>query len=252
MVIYFSGTGNSQYVAEGIAEKTGDELISLNKLLKEGRKETLVSKEKPFVFVCPVYAWQLPRVVETFIRENSFEGTKKVYFIMTCGGETANAVSYVKALCDNKDWTLKGFAEILMPDNYIVMFPALNKEVEIEKNHEADVLIDELASQISGQKEFFIYKEKGLLGKLESSLVNTLFYTFYVKSKGFHTTEKCIGCKQCVDLCPLNNITMEGDRPGWGNHCTHCMACICGCPTEAIEYKNKTQGKPRYQLKNYR
>jgi MinD superfamily P-loop ATPase len=26
------------------------------------------------------------------------------------------------------------------------------------------------------------------------------------------------------------------------------MACICGCPKTAIEYKNKTQGKERYYL----
>jgi len=26
------------------------------------------------------------------------------------------------------------------------------------------------------------------------------------------------------------------------------MACICGCPKEAIEYKEKTQGKTRYFL----
>ena len=26
------------------------------------------------------------------------------------------------------------------------------------------------------------------------------------------------------------------------------MACIAGCPAEAIEYGKKTQGKPRYYL----
>ena len=30
MVLYFSGTGNSQYVAEVIASELGDELISIN------------------------------------------------------------------------------------------------------------------------------------------------------------------------------------------------------------------------------
>jgi epoxyqueuosine reductase QueG len=41
---------------------------------------------------------------------------------------------------------------------------------------------------------------------------------------------------------------MKEDKPSWQNNCTHCMACISGCPTLAIEYKNKTQGKPRYYL----
>ncbi|MEG1426002.1 MAG: 4Fe-4S binding protein, partial [Raoultibacter sp.] len=33
-----------------------------------------------------------------------------------------------------------------------------------------------------------------------------------------------------------------------GNSCTHCMACITRCPEEAIEFKNKTQGKVRHYL----
>ena len=32
----------------------------------------------------------------------------------------------------------------------------------------------------------------------------------------------------------------------WGSDCTHCMACICDCPAEAIEYGKKSVGKPRY------
>ena len=54
----------------------------------------------------------------------------------------------------------------------------------------------------------------------------------------------------CVKLCPLNNVEMDGSRPAWGKRCTHCMACICGCPHEAIEYKNKTQGRRRYYLQD--
>ena len=29
---------------------------------------------------------------------------------------------------------------------------------------------------------------------------------------------------------------------------THCMACICYCPKEAIEYGKKSKGKPRYHF----
>ena len=39
---------------------------------------------------------------------------------------------------------------------------------------------------------------------------------------------------------------MEKGRPVWGNRCTHCMACLCGCPQEAVEYGKATVGKRRY------
>lgn len=39
--------------------------------------------------------------------------------------------------------------------------------------------------------------------------------------------------------------------PVWGKRCTHCMACICGCPAEAIEYGKRTVGKRRYYNEGY-
>ena len=53
MIAYFSGSGNSKFVAEKIAGETKEDCISINKILKEKRTEALVS-QKPYVFVLPV------------------------------------------------------------------------------------------------------------------------------------------------------------------------------------------------------
>ena len=58
----------------------------------------------------------------------------------------------------------------------------------------------------------------------------------------------CIGCGQCVKRCPMNNVTLKDGKPIWGKVCTHCMACICYCPKEAIEYGKKSVGQPRYHF----
>ena len=75
-----------------------------------------------------------------------------------------------------------------------------------------------------------------------------VFYRFFVKADAFRATDACIGCGKCVELCPLNNIRLENGKPVWGKNCTHCMACICHCPKEAIEYGKKSKGKPRYHF----
>ena len=72
--------------------------------------------------------------------------------------------------------------------------------------------------------------------------------SFFVKAEAFRATDACIGCGRCVELCPLNNIQLENSKPVWGKNCTHCMACICYCPKEAIEYGKKSKGKPRYHF----
>ena len=87
-----------------------------------------------------------------------------------------------------------------------------------------------------------------LADRFLSGPVNPFFYTAIVKDKAFTASAACNGCGQCVKRCPLNNITLPDGKPVWGGRCTHCMACICYCPTEAIEYGKKSAGKPRYHF----
>ena len=82
MILYFTGTGNSRYVARKIAEEINDEIISINELIKHESTEELISTDRPFIFVCPTYAWRLPRVVTDFIRKTKFSGNNKAYFIL--------------------------------------------------------------------------------------------------------------------------------------------------------------------------
>lgn len=249
MILYFSGTGNSRYVARKIAQELNDELISLNQLIKEEKTDELTSTDKPFIFVCPTYAWRLPIVVTDFIKNTKFSGSNKVYFIMTCGEDTGKSIKYIQKLCKYKNWQLKGMAEIKMPENYIALFPVPDKETSKQIIKEADKQIDKIISDINAENEFETINPSGLGGTIKSGITNVAFYKMFVNAKGFHYTDKCIGCGKCVELCPLNNINLKDKKPVWKNNCTHCMACICGCPTEAIEYKNKTQNKERYYLK---
>lgn len=248
MILYFSGTGNSKYVAQKIADITGDQILSINERVKQGNTEPLCS-DAPFVFVCPTYAWRIPRIVENYITKVAFSGTQKVYFILTCGTHTLNAVHYVKRLCRNKGFDLLGFGEILMPENYIALFTAPDKEESDAIIAKADTKAAQFAMDIRDKRTLPGFgKTGGIEGRISSGLMNPVCYKLIFHADGFHATEKCIHCGKCARLCPLNNIEMVNGAPVWGKKCTHCMACICGCPQEAIEYKNKTQGKTRYYL----
>ncbi len=249
MILYFSGTGNSLYAAQVIAAITGDEMVSINGLMKSGDREELSSKT-PFVFVAPTYAWRMPRVVDRFIRDTGFAGNKNAYFVLTCGSETHNAIHYAKKLCQEKGFEFQGLASVVMPENYITMFHAPEEEKAKSVIEKAMPQLQEIAAQLLKQKK--LPEEAVALGsRVSSGIVNSLYYPIFVSAKGFHTTNACTGCGKCVKLCPLNNIEMSSGRPHWGDHCTQCMACICRCPSEAIEYKNKTQGKRRYVNPGY-
>jgi Fe-S-cluster-containing hydrogenase component 2 len=46
--------------------------------------------------------------------------------------------------------------------------------------------------------------------------------------------EKCIGCGQCVDICPVEAIKVDNDIAVVSDECIECGACADECPTEAI------------------
>lgn len=110
-------------------------------------------------------------------------------------------------------------------------------------------MIEQISMDLHNESHFSDMDATGVVDFLKSGFINSIFYGFLVNADGFHIQEaKCVGCGKCAELCPLNNITLTGGKPAWGKRCTHCMACIHRCPTEAIEYKRNTQSKLRYSF----
>ena len=246
MVFYFSGTGNSQLAALQIAEITADEVISINRCLKTHEDGVYQSKQ-PLVFVAPTYAWRMPRVVEQWIGRAQFQGSREAYFVLTCAGGTGNAAAYIKKLCAEKGLGFRGLARIIMPENYVAMYPTPSAPecqamVERAKPHIAAV-----AQEIKAGKQLPA-PPVSAADRLKSGPVNTLFYGLLVHDRGFSVSDGCVSCGKCAQRCPLNNIDLVEGRPMWRGCCTHCMACIGGCPTQAIQYKSKSQGQHRHYI----
>lgn len=246
MICYFSATGNSRYVAERLAKALDDELFSLNDAIKQ-HKPGDWNSDKPYVIVCPIYAWRIPRVVEEYLRTARLRGSRDVYFVVTCGQDAGAAASYVALLCQEKGLAFRGLTPIVMPDNYLVMFPVPDQSEIDQKVQAAGPQIDAAAARIRDRQALDAVPA-GASGRLKSGPVNQMFYRFFVSSKGFYATDACTGCGKCQTLCPTNAIRMQNGRPVWGSGCTHCMACINRCPVRAIEYKKGTRKKGRYHL----
>lgn len=100
MILYFSGTGNSEYVAKRIGEKTHQEVMNLFDKIKNNDHSKMES-DSPWVIVCPTYAWKIPRILEDWIKKTELSH-QDIYFVMTCGGSIGNAGKYLEELCTLK------------------------------------------------------------------------------------------------------------------------------------------------------
>ena len=246
MILYFSGTGNSKYVAQRIADALGDTLFNMNDRIK-ARDSSPIETGERIVFVTPTYAWRIPRIVQDWLLKTDLIGAKRAWFVMTCGSEIGDADRYNRRLCQAKSLAFMGTAQIVMPENYIAMFkvPQADEARQIIKR--AEPCIDRIIAAIKGNR-IFSPPRSNLYDRFMSGPVNPVFYACVVKAKAFTVSDACVGCGRCARRCPTNSIALRGGKPVWGKGCTHCMACICYCPTEAIEYGKKSLGKPRYHF----
>lgn len=245
MILYFSGTGNSRYIAQRIADVTGDELVSINDRLKD-TDTGIIEADLRLVFVVPTYAWRIPKIAEQWILKTKFIQTDKAWFVMNCGDEIGNAPKYIRRLCEEKNFTYMGTAQVVMPENYIAMFavPKPSTARKIIRNAEPE--IDRIAGLITQDKPI-PERKITVVDRIKSGIVNPVFYKLFVNADAFYADDTCTGCGLCARVCPLNNVKLKGRKPVWGRHCTHCMACISYCPVQAIEYGKKSTGKPRYK-----
>lgn len=206
MVVYFSGTGNSRYAASMLAHRTGDTLTDAGRDIQTGHPAQLDSQQ-PWVFVSPTYAWRIPHLFADYLRQGRFTGSCDAYFVMTCGEDIGGAEKHLRKLCAEKGWNFRGVLEVVMPENYLAMFPVPEDAdcVPIMDNARK-TLEDGIAAIQQGVP--FAPRKKRFLDGLKSGLVNRLFYRFIVHAKPFHITRSCASCGRCAQVCPLNNIQM--------------------------------------------
>ena len=73
MILYFSGTGNSKYIAERLADSLKDTLLCLNSRIQAGDTSALDTGER-LVIVTPTYAWRIPRLVQEHLLHTPLHG----------------------------------------------------------------------------------------------------------------------------------------------------------------------------------
>lgn len=102
----------------------------------------------------------------------------------------------LRKLCGELGLEYRGVWPLVMPENYVAMFPVPGEE-------EAKKIIDaarepllEATALIAGDQPFPGGKLT-LADRLKSGIVNRFFYRFCIKSSPFYTTPACNGCGRC-------------------------------------------------------
>ncbi len=249
MIFYFSGCGNTRWVAKQIADVQNERLIFIPEVIDGGYTFTLQNDEK-IGFLFPVYSWAQPKIITDFINRLKLKNYHGQYLFMvcTCGGNVGLTRQLFTSSIVSSGWHIDSAFSIQMPNTYVCL-PGCNID---KPEHSADKLQksierlryinDQVLRRASGKYDVV----QGLFPWTKTRIIQPLFQRFLIDDKPFHTNENCIGCKICERSCPVGNICLTDESPVWLHHCTMCLGCYHRCPTHAIEYGKQTANKGQY------
>jgi Pyruvate/2-oxoacid:ferredoxin oxidoreductase delta subunit len=237
MIYYFSGTGNSEWVARELARLTGDDVM---RIPATGKTEPLrVGPHERAGVVFPVYAWAVPDCVTHFVRGGQYAKDAYLYAVCTCGDSCGNTLGALR-----KHFPFAMGCALRMPNNYIPLFDADDPPLVREKVRAAKAPPARIADAVNADRA--PSREASAADRLKTALVKPLFTLLMRRTGPFHATDACSGCGLCEKLCPLRNIRMVENRPVWGKNCTQCTACLNRCPQAAAQYGKSTYVRERY------
>ena len=238
MIYYFSGTGNSKYVAQRLAEALSETLCDM------ATTDIRNTDSMTLGFVMPVYYWGIPNIVLDFLKDFRISNKPYIYLIFTCGGSTGAAGKmFEKALGRKTDAQFS----VIMPDTWTPMFDVSDKAKMEHILDAAEPKIDEIIGKVEKQAKGDFNRHKGF------TPLTPLVYPSYKKqsTRKFTVSGDCISCGLCEKLCPSGIIKLENGKPVWtSDKCAFCLGCLHRCPKFAIQFGRKT--KKHGQFFNWR
>ena len=255
MLYYFSGTGNTRFVAQTIGDKAGIAVYDI----RHFRGDSLSFPEDRVSASClgiasPIYGWTIPTAVQEFIRSLPYADPQKenyVFAILTCGDDIGFAHRFLLHLLADRGYTLTAVWSIIMPNTYVALpfFDVDDAATTARKLAAAPMRCDGIATCVRKRSKHITDVHPGSFAWLKSGWLRYFFYRYLVGARMFSTLQRCTACQKCVIACPVRNIKVLNARQGpqWDNRCTFCLACYHVCPQQNIIVRPFGKNKGQYQ-----
>ena len=233
LTLYFSGTGNSKYIAELFSQQMDAPCHSVEEDLDFAQ---LIHAEETIAFCYPVYMSRVPRILREFLDLHmaSLKGKKVIIFCtqLLLSGDGARA-----------------FAALFPPGHIHVIYA----EHFFMPNNVSNVFILPMTSHMGIQTciarsqrkmqsvcrniRAGTVKKRGFnMGSQALGLIQGVFLSAVEKraNNSVKITDDCTNCGICVTVCPMDNLVSENGQITHAHNCTMCYRCINQCPPKAI------------------
>lgn len=210
IILYFTATGNSLYVARQLADEIG--------------------------IVYPIYGQMPPNMVRRFIQKARLKATYK-FAVLTYGNMQFVAAGIWDELSRKSGNAFDYITSILMVDNWLPNFD-MNEQIKIDKHIPES--LERITADIAARKHEIPSTEeraRQLFDRFtrDRGLDPEVGYLMHSEDY-FVVTDACIGCAVCTEVCPRGNYELTSTGVKTEGDCDFCFACIQNCPQKAIQF----------------
>jgi flavodoxin/ferredoxin len=250
-IVYFSGTGNTAWVAQRLAEK----------LRARGVATTVVSCEETPAAQLDVAAWDVlgiafpvqssfaPSIFRTYL-EQIPPSDKPLFAVTTAGYWAGDTAWYAAQPLARQGYQLFLCANVLMPNNFFIpkmdVLPVTPPERIPRVLERATRRVTRFAERIHKQDRHI--EGTGIIGRLGGALQRWSYSNFESKMLArFSADETCTGCSWCARHCPTQSWELRDGKAHFRDRCIFCMRCYNFCPLQAIQATDKTWNRKKYR-----
>ena len=243
LTLYFSGTGNTKYIAELFSRRMDAMCLSIE---ADANFTSEIKSHDTIAFCYPVYGSRVPRIMREFVIKHMSDLTGKKLIIFAVQNFFSGDGARVFTDMFWEDTIEFIYAEHFNMPNNINNTPFLRhtSKRKIEKyKREAETKMNRICSDIRRG----IIKKRGF-SRFSQWLGNIQGKAWQGDSKdsdssagiehkarsGIKIHDGCTACNLCANICPMKNLVNRGGVITQLDNCTVCYRCVNSCPQKAI------------------
>lgn len=265
IIYFFSGTGNTWWVANTLKEQLelqnqqvecySIETLTTDDVIKQ------VNASEHIIIGFPVYGSTAPRPMLDFLEKfPDAINNQTISIFATHAMASGDSAYYIGSFLIQKGYKLKQTRHFVMMNNlHVPMF----RFYRPKNDYRVDRLLTKALPKIKMLADEIIHDKNHIIG---NNILGNILGGFQRKgidkmhnlfSKKFEVDkDQCINCGKCERICPTQNIVGYQETYQFGDRCALCLRCYSQCPVSAIligEGTKNTSKFPRYKgpVKNF-
>lgn len=256
LIIYFSGTGNTELLVHEIKKRleNKEHTVETYSIEEVDQIKKLNLKDKIIGFAYPVYKFTYPDNFKSlFSYFNQMAQNNKYFLFTTYTRFNAFALSDFVSKLDKNKYSLIAYDSFKAPSCGISCRQSID-DYEYESvmffengiNKRIDFFVDQILRNEAVERPKVSNK---LTSTIQKKIVKDIESVKYPK---LNINENfCNVCGLCAKACPEHNLIKKGGiiKIVDDKTCLHCLRCMNHCPQNAIDFGQLTLGDHQYTLK---